>query len=414
VTGFHRQDGALLCDGAPIAELAERHGTPLYVYSGATIAARYRAVDEAFRSYPHAIHYALKANSTLAIARLLRGLGACADANSGGEIDVALRAGFIPPQIVFTGVGKTDAELAQAIDLGVKTINAESAGELERIDRIARERQTRARVALRVNPNIDARSHPHISTGLQSNKFGIAIGDVRELTRGVRSQKGLDIVGLHVHVGSQIVDLEPLRRAAEALVALAAELRDDGVPIDHLDLGGGLGISYEGKPVPSATDYAAALLPVVRDSGLAIILEPGRAIVGPAGALVSRVIDVKPQAGGKLFVILDAGMTELIRPMLYNAFHRIEPVTLVADRSEVIGDIVGPLCESSDTLGRDRALPEPRVGDLMAILDAGAYASVMASNYNRRPMPAEVMVDNGRASVVRRRQCIDDLLALES
>ena len=414
VTGFHRQDGALLCDGAPIAELAERHGTPLYVYSGATIAARYRAVDDAFRSYPHAIHYALKANSTLAIARLLRSLGACADANSGGEIDVALRAGFIPPQIVFTGVGKTDAELAQAIDLGVKTINAESAGELERIDRIARERQTRARVALRVNPNIDARSHPHISTGLQSNKFGIAIGDVRELTRGVRSQKGLDIVGLHVHVGSQIVDLEPLRRAAEALVSLSAELRDDGVTIDHLDLGGGLGISYEGKPVPSATDYAAALLPVVRDSGLAIILEPGRAIVGPAGALVSRVIDVKPQAGGKLFVILDAGMTELIRPMLYNAFHRIEPVTLVADRTEVIGDIVGPLCESSDTLGRDRALPEPRVGDLMAILDAGAYASVMASNYNRRPMPAEVMVDNGRASVVRRRQSIDDLLALES
>ena len=414
MTGFHRQDGALLCDGAPIADLAERHGTPLYVYSAATIAARYRAVDEAFRSYPHAIHYALKANSTLAIARLLRSLGACADANSGGEIDVALRAGFIPPQIVFTGVGKTDAELAQAIDLGVKTINAESAGELERIDRIARERQTRARVALRVNPNIDARSHPHISTGLQSNKFGIAIGDVRELTRGVRSHNGLDIVGLHVHVGSQIVDLEPLRRAAEALVSLSAELRDDGVTIDHLDLGGGLGISYEGKPVPSATDYAAALLPVVRDSGLAIILEPGRAIVGPAGALVSRVIDVKPQAGGKLFVILDAGMTELIRPMLYNAFHRIEPVTLVADRTEVIGDIVGPLCESSDTLGRDRTLPEPRVGDLMAILDAGAYASVMASNYNRRPMPAEVMVDNGRASVVRRRQSIDDLLALES
>jgi diaminopimelate decarboxylase len=414
VTGFHRQDGALLCDGAPITELAERHGTPLYVYSGATIAARYRAVDEAFRSHPHAIHYALKANSTLAIARLLRSLGACADANSGGEIDVALRAGFIPPQIVFTGVGKTDAELAQAIDLGVKTINAESAGELERIDRIARERQTRARVALRVNPNIDARSHPHISTGLQSNKFGIAIGEVRELTRGVRSQKGLDIVGLHVHVGSQIVELEPLRRAAEALVSLSAELRDDGVTIDHLDLGGGLGISYEGKPVPSATDYAAALLPVVRDSGLAIILEPGRAIVGPAGALVSRVIDVKPQAGGKLFVILDAGMTELIRPMLYNAFHRIEPVTLVPDRTEVTGDIVGPLCESSDTLGRDRTLPEPRVGDLMAILDAGAYASVMASNYNRRPMPAEVMVDNGRASVVRRRQSIDDLLALES
>ena len=414
VTGFHRQEGALLCDGAPLAELAQRHGTPLYVYSAATIVARYRAVDDAFRSYPHAMHYALKANSTLAIARLLRGLGACADANSGGEIDVALRAGFIPPQIVFTGVGKTDAELAQAVDLGVKTINAESAGELERIDRIARERQTRARVALRVNPDIDARSHPHISTGLQSNKFGIAIGDVRELARTVRSRDGLDIVGLHVHVGSQIVDLDPLRRAAAALVSLAGELRDDGVMIDHLDLGGGLGIPYEEKAVPGATDYAEALLPIVRDSGLAIILEPGRAIVGPAGALVSRVVDVKPQAGGKLFVILDAGMTELIRPMLYNAFHRIEPVGAVAGRPEVVCDVVGPLCESSDTLGRDRKMPEPRVDDLMAILDAGAYASVMASNYNRRPMPAEVMIDKGSATVIRRRQTIDDLLALES
>jgi diaminopimelate decarboxylase len=371
-------------------------------------------VDDAFGSYPHVVHYALKANSTLAIVRLLRGLGAYADANSGGEIEVALRAGFIPPQIVFTGVGKTDAELAQAVDLGVKTINAESAGELERIDRIARERQTRARVALRVNPNIDARSHPHISTGLPNNKFGIAIGDARELARTARSWQGIEIVGLHVHVGSQIVDLDPLRRAAEALVTLASELRHDGVTIDHLDLGGGLGISYEGQPVPTATDYAAVLLPVVRESGLAVILEPGRAIVGPAGALVSRVVDVKPQPGGKLFVILDAGMTELIRPMLYNAFHRIEPVIAAGGRAERICDVVGPLCESSDTLGRDRYLPEPRVGDLMAILDAGAYASVMASNYNRRTLPAEVMVDRGCATLVRRRQTIDDLLALEN
>ena len=403
-----------MCDGAPIADLAERHGTPLYVYSATAIVARYRAIDEAFCSYPHAIHYALKANSTLAIARLLRGLGASVDANSGGEIDVALRAGFIPPEIVFTGVGKTDAELAQAVDLGVKTINAESAGELERIDRIARERQTRARVALRVNPNIDARSHPHISTGLPGNKFGIAIGDVRELCRSIRSRDGLDIVGLHVHVGSQIVDLEPLRRAAETVVALASELRDDGVTIDHLDVGGGLGISYDGTPVPAATEYAAALLPVVRNSGLPVILEPGRAIVGPAGTLVARVIDVKPQPGGKLFVVLDAGMTELLRPMLYNAFHRIEPVQHVAARREVVCDVVGPLCESSDTLGRDRKLPEPQVGDLMAILDAGAYASAMASNYNRRTIPAEVMVENGRVAVIRRRQTIDDLLALES
>jgi diaminopimelate decarboxylase len=413
VTGFQRHEGALFCDGVPLADLAELHGTPLYVYSAGTLAGRYRAIDDAFGSYPHAIHYALKANSTLAIVRLLRSLGASADANSAGEIDVALRAGFIPPQIVFTGVGKTDAELAQAIDLGVKTINAESAGELERIDCLARARRIRARVALRVNPNIDARSHPHISTGLVTNKFGIAIDAVRELCRTARTRAGLEIVGLHVHVGSQIVHLDPLRRAAQTLVTLSRELRDDGVMIDHLDLGGGLGISYDGQPVPEVMDYAAAVLPVIRDSGLAIILEPGRAIVGPAGALVARVVDVKAQAGGKQFVILDAGMTELIRPMLYGAFHRIEPVHALS-RPETLCDVVGPLCESSDTLGADRRLPEPKAGDLMAILDAGAYASVMASNYNRRPLPAEVMVENGHASVIRRRQTIDDLLALEA
>jgi diaminopimelate decarboxylase len=413
VTGFHRQAGALFCDGVPLADVAAQYGTPLYVYSAATIVDRYRAVDQAFQSYPHAIHYALKANSTLAIARLLRSLGACADANSGGEIDVALRAGFIPPQIVFTGVGKTDAELSLAVDLGVKTINAESAGELERIDRIARARQLRARVALRVNPNIDARSHPHISTGLKTNKFGIALDDVRDLCRSVRGRDHIAIVGLHIHVGSQIVDLDPLRRAAQALVTLATELRDDGIRIDHLDLGGGLGISYEGKPVPGAEDYAAALLPVVRDSGLAIILEPGRAIVGPAGVLVSRIVDVKPQDDRKLFVILDAGMTELIRPMLYGAFHRIEPID-VDTRPEVVCDVVGPLCESSDTLGTDRRLPEPRVGDVVAIMDAGAYSSVMASNYNRRTLPAEVMVEKDSVAVIRRRQTIDDLVALET
>ena len=414
MTGFHRHDGLLLCDETPLADLADLHGTPLYVYSAATIAGRYRAVDAAFASYPHAIHYALKANSTLAIGRLLRGLGASADANSGGEIEVALRAGFIPEQIVFTGVGKTDAELAYAIDLGVKSINAESRGELERIDRIASSRAIRARVALRINPNIDAKSHPHISTGLETNKFGIPLNDVRDICDALQSRSGLEIVGLHVHVGSQIVDLAPLRSAARALVTLARELRDEGVRIDHLDLGGGLGISYDGRPAPGADEYAAALLPIVRESGLAIILEPGRAILGPSAVLMSRVVDVKCQPGGKRCVVLDAGMTELIRPMLYGAYHRIEPVVLDDTRATITADIVGPLCESSDTVGRDRTLPEPRVGDLMAIFDVGAYGSVMASNYNRRPMPAEVLVTDGRATLIRRRQTIDDLIALET
>jgi diaminopimelate decarboxylase len=413
VSSFTRQNGALACDGVPLAQLAAAEGTPLYVYSAATIAERYRAIDQAFASHPHAIHYALKANSTLAIARLLRRLGSAADANSGGEIEVALRAGFIPDQIVFTGVGKTCAELERAIDLGVRTINAESRGELERIDALSRARGIRTRVALRVNPDIDARSHPHISTGLSINKFGIGLDDVRELGRWVAAQSGLELVGLHSHVGSQITDLTPLRRSAAALVTLARELHDDGVAIEHLDLGGGLGISYDGSPAPTARDYADALLPAVRDTGYSIVLEPGRAVVGPAGVLLASVVDVKDRPNGRTFVILDAGMTELMRPMLYSAFHRIEPVA-ESGAPEIEADIVGPLCETSDTLGRDRRLARPRPGDLMAVLDAGAYGAVMASNYNRRTLPAEVLVEDGSYRVIRRRQTIDDLLALEA
>jgi diaminopimelate decarboxylase len=393
--------------------MAAAEQTPLYVYSAATIIDRYRAIDEAFAAYPHALHYALKANSTLAIARLLRRLGAGADANSGGEIDVALRAGFIPAQIVFTGVGKSQVELTQAIELGVMSINAESVGEIERIDALATARQARARVALRVNPDIDAKSHPHISTGLSTNKFGMPMDAVTEVCRRFRAAPGVEIVGLHIHVGSQITDLEPLRKASEAIVAMARSLRDAGIAIDHVDLGGGLGISYDGSPVPDAAAYAAALLPAVEGSGLKLLLEPGRNIIAPAGVLLSRVIDVKEQPGGRLFVILDAGMTELIRPMLYNAFHRIEHVAAV-DREEVACDVVGPLCETSDTLGKDRRLARPRPGDLIAIRDTGAYGAVMASNYNRRLMPAEALVENGTWSVIRRRQTIDDLLALEA
>ncbi len=411
---FHRLNNALHCEGVSLVDLAAAEGTPLYVYSAGTIAARYRAIDDAFRGYPHAIHYALKANSTLGIARLLRTLGAAADANSGGEIDVALRAGFIPEQIVFTGVGKTPAELAQAIDLGVRTINAESEGELDRIDRLARERGTRVRVALRVNPDVDARSHPHISTGLKVNKFGVPADSVREICRRFADRDGLELVGLHTHVGSQITDLEPLTRAATTIVALARQLKDDGIAIDHLDVGGGLGVSYDGTKVPSAGDYAAAVLPIVRDSGLSLILEPGRSIVAPAGALLTHVVDVKDRPDGKAFVIVDAGMTELMRPMLYGAFHRIEPVVCSPSTDGIVADIVGPLCESSDTLGKDRHLKRPQPGDLFAVLDAGAYGAVMASNYNRRTMPAEVLVDGSHWSEIRRRQTIDDLLAQES
>ena len=401
-----------MCDGVALDGIAAAAGTPLYVYSAATIAGRYRAIDEAFAGYPHAIHYALKANSTLAITRLIRELGGNADANSGGEIDVALRAGFIPTQIVFTGVGKTMAELGQAIDLGVRTINVESAGEIERVDALSRERSTRTKIAIRINPDVDAKTHPHISTGLKTNKFGIAIGDVAALCAHARGLAGVEVVGLHAHIGSQITDLEPLTRAAAALVALACELAAAGTRIEHLDLGGGLGVSYDGSRVPTAHEYASAVLPIVRRSGLAIVLEPGRQIVAPAGALLTRVVDVKDAGAGRLFVVMDAGMTELIRPMLYNAFHRIEPV-LQTGAAPTQCDIVGPLCESSDTLGKDRTLPRPEVGELYAILDTGAYGSVMASNYNRRLLPAEVMVEDGKARLIRRRQTLDDVLALE-
>ena len=413
MTGFYRDGAALVCDGVPLDAIAAAEGTPLYVYSAATIASRYRAIDAAFAGHPHSIHYALKANSTLAIARLLRGLGSNADANSGGEIEVARRAGFAPSQIVFTGVGKTRAELGHAIDLGVRSINVESEGEIERIEALSRERKVRTKIAVRVNPDVDARTHPHISTGLKTNKFGIPLDQVRALCARTRGRPNVEIVGLHAHVGSQITNMEPLAHAAAALVTLARELAVDGTTIEHLDIGGGLGVSYDGSPVPEAADYARAVLPVLRESAVAIVLEPGRQIIAPAGVLLTRVVDIKDQPGGdRLFVVMDAGMTELIRPMLYNAFHRIEPV-LHTDAPMTDADIVGPLCESSDTLGRNRTVPRPSVGDLYAVLDTGAYGSVMASNYNRRMLPAEVLVENGRARVIRRRQTLDDVLALE-
>jgi len=412
VNGFHRDGAALTCDGVPLAPVAEKHGTPLYVYSADAITSRYRAIDNAFAGYPHAIHYALKANSTLAIARLLRSLGSRADANSGGEVEVALRAGFAPADIVFTGVGKTRDELEYAIATGVGTINAESAGELDRIAAIAAAQGREARVALRVNPDIDAKTHANISTGLKTNKFGVPLDDAGGIYRERRDRPGLRFVGVHIHIGSQITTAEPLRRAADALVTLATALRADGVALEHVDLGGGLGIAYEGRPMITAEEYAAAVLPELRRGGIPVVLEPGRAIVGHSGALVSRVVDTKRYPDGRQFAVLDAGMTELMRPALYGSFHRIVPVT-PRPAAESPWDIVGPICESSDVFGRDRQMPPLEVGDLLAILDTGAYGAVMASNYNRRLLPPEVLVQDGAWQVIRRRQTIDDLLALE-
>jgi diaminopimelate decarboxylase len=412
VIGFHYRRSDLTCDNTPLAELAARVGTPLYVYSAGAVRDRVRAFDEAFAGLPHALHYALKANSNLSVLRLLRSLGCRADANSIGEVAVAMRAGFAPDDIVFTGVGKTGAELEQAVALGLRSINAESAGELDRIDRLARARDVRTRVALRINPDIDARSHPHISTGLRTNKFGVPLDEARAVALAAAARPGLALVGLHVHIGSQMVTLDPVRRAASALAALADDLTRGGVAIEHLDIGGGLGVPYEGGQVPSVAEYAAALRPILEPGGRQVLLEPGRALVAEAGVLIARVVDVKPQGPGRLFVVIDAGMTELLRPALYGAFHRIEPVSR-ADRPEVVCDVVGPLCETSDTVGRDRRLPAPGVGDLLAVMDAGAYVFVMASNYNRRPLPAEVLVDGDAWRVVRRRQTVDEMMVPE-
>jgi len=410
VRGFALNHGVLTCDDVPLPEIARATGTPVHVYSAGLIGERYRALDAAFSACPHRNHYAIKANATMAIVRLMRGLGAQADANSGGEIEVALRAGFVPDEIVFTGVGKTRDELERAIALGVRAINAESPGEVERIEAIAAARQTRARIAIRINPDVDAGSHPHISTGHHATKFGMTVAAARALVREIVRRPHLDIVGLHVHVGSQITRPEPIPKAVETIAALARELMAEGVPLQHLDIGGGLGIAYQqGQPVVGVDEYAQALMPAVRSTGLMLVLEPGRWIVGPAGILVTGVVDLKPRPDGDTFVIVDAGMTDLIRPALYGAYHAIEPVA-PRPGSAIRADVVGPVCETSDTFGLDRTLPPVEVGDLLAIRDTGAYGAIMASNYNRRPIASEVLVENGQWRVIRRRQTIDDML----
>jgi len=385
----------------------------LYVYSAALIRERFRAMDEAFGGYPHALHYALKANSGLAVGRLLQQLGSAADANSIWEIDVARRMGFAPQDILFTGVGKSPAELEQAVPLGLKAINVESAGELARVEVMAARLGRPARVAVRINPDIDAKSHPHISTGLKINKFGVPVDAAREIFATLDGRPLLKLVAVHVHIGSQVTGVEPLRRAARFVADMALELRRKGIELEYVDVGGGLGISYDGAPVLGPREYVETIVEAVRPTGLPIVLEPGRSIVGPAGALLGRVIDLKPRNAVSDFAVIDAGMTELMRPALYDAYHRIEPVQAV-DGALRQYEIVGPVCESSDVVGRDRNLGPLSIGDVLAIRDAGAYGAAMASNYNRRPLPAEVMVDGGRWEVIRRRQTVDDMIALES
>ena len=395
-------------------DIAAAVGTPCYVYDAAVIRAAYATLDDAFDGYPHAIHYALKANSSLAVVRLLQSLGSHADANSLGEVDVALRCGFRPDQIVFTGVGKSAAEIDRAVSLGLLAINVESPGELDRIDQRAIAQNVRARVALRVNPDIDAKSHPHISTGLKSNKFGVPIDEAPALFREMASRRGLQPVGAHVHIGSQITTLDPLeqggaRRWSRSRTRCAAKA--SSCSISTWAAGWAFRTTAARWSIPAA--YVRALVGATRGSGLKVAIEPGRVLVGPAGVLLTRVVDVKQFPGAKRFVVVDAGMTELMRPALYNAFHRIEPLVR-RDGADAIVDIVGPICESTDAYARDRAFPPVEVDDLIVVRDVGAYGAAMGHTYLRRPLPPEVMIDGDQWRIIRRRQTLDELLSLET
>ena len=401
----HRED-------ISIVEIARRVGTPFYLYDGDQVASRFTAFDRAFGAYNHQVHYALKANSTLAIARIIKKFGGSVDANSGGEIDVALRAGFKPSEIIFTGVGKTELELRRAVELGVKVINVESVGELERIDQFASDKGVQASIAIRVNPDVIAGTHPNISTGGRAHKFGVPVDTARDACIKALQYDGVKVVGLHVHIGSQLLSVEPIRSALSVVVSLANELLDCGCPLEHIDVGGGLGIAYDGSDSLDVDEYAAAVIDSVASTGLILLTEPGRWIVGPTGILVARVVDVKPKDSDRYFVVLDAGMSELLRPALYGAFHRLELLE-PRNREPVSCDVVGPICETSDVLGVERVMPLPEVGDLVAIMDAGAYGATMASNYNRHPLPAEVIIEKDGWRIVRRRQTIEDILQFE-
>lgn len=412
MSGFGRVGGELRCDGVSLESAARELGTPLYVYSRAGIEDAFRAYETAFARVPHRICYAVKANGNGAILRLLAGLGAGADIVSGGELLAARRAGFPPERIVFAGVGKTDAEIALGLEHGIGDWNAESEEEIARIGAAAAARGVVARVSLRVNPDIDARSHPYISTGLREAKFGVAIGLAPAILRRARGLAGVEVAGVQCHIGSQITDLEPLAAAARALSDLSRRLLDEGFPLRAIDLGGGLGVSYDGGGAPDASGLAAAVLPAVEKLPLTLVLEPGRSLVAASGALLTRVLYVK---GGpeKKFVVVDAGLNDLLRPALYDAFHRVEPVVSRGRPAELV-DVVGPVCESSDFLARRRELERVEPGDLLAVRDAGAYGFAMSSTYNMRPRAAEALVEDGRLRLVRRRETFEDLVRTEA
>lgn len=402
------QHGELHCEGVALAAIARELGTPTYVYSSAALTANYRAYAEALAGTGHLICYAVKANSNLAVLNLLARLGAGFDIVSGGELARVLAAGGDPAKVVFSGVGKSAAEMAEALRAGIHCFNVESSAELERLNAVAGSLGRRAPVSLRVNPDIDAGTHPYIATGLSENKFGLPIAAARACYAQARALPHIEIRGVDCHIGSQLTTLAPFEAALERVLLLIAELRADGIALRHLDLGGGLGVRYRDEKPPTPAAYVAALRRQTDALGLTLILEPGRSIVADAGLLLTRVEYLKDN-GNRHFAIVDAAMNDLVRPALYDAWMAIEPVAPRADAPERRYDVVGPVCETGDFLGRDRPL-RLAAGDLLCVRGAGAYGFTMSSNYNTRPRAAEVMVVGDRFHLVRERETIADLM----
>lgn len=405
-----RTPAGLSMDGVPLVALAERYGTPLYVYSRADLEAAWHAFDAALGTHPHLVCYAVKANSNLAILALLARLGSGFDIVSGGELERVLAAGGDPQRVVFSGVGKSVEEMRQALTHDILCFNVESEAELDRLEAVAQAMGRRARVSLRVNPDVDPRTHPYISTGLEANKFGVPVADAAALYRRAATSRHLEVVGVDCHIGSQITELSPFVDALDRVLALVDELEEAGIPLRHLDVGGGLGIRYRAEQPPMPGEYAASILARLAARPLTLLLEPGRAIVGNAGVLLTRVEYLK-RGQQKNFAIVDAGMNDLLRPALYEAYHEILPVE-ERDLPACRYDVVGPVCESSDFLGRDRMLAIAP-GDLLAVLSAGAYGMSMSSNYNSRPRAAEVLIDGGVSHLIRRRETAAELFAHE-
>ncbi len=405
---FRYKNNTLYAEEVSVASLAKQYGTPLYIYSARTLRRHIKAYTDALKGLPHIVCYAVKANSSAAILRLLGSMGAGADVVSGGELYRALRAGIPAQKVVFAGVGKTDEEIEYAIKKGILMFNIESLEEMENINRIAQRLGKRASVALRINPDIDPETHPYISTGLKKNKFGLPIERALEFYREASSMKNLRVVGIHKHIGSQITKVTPFVDALKRVMVLFDNLKQEGINIKYLDIGGGLGIQYNDENPPHPKELAKRIIPVIKGRDVTLIVEPGRSIVGNAGIFVTKVLYTK-EGVDRRFIIVDGGMNDLLRPSLYNAYHHIIPVKRRRVK-KVFADVVGPICESGDFLAKGRELPSVSRSDLLAVLSAGAYGFSMSSNYNSRPRPAEVLVDGNKHYLIRKRETLNDLI----